>query len=1154
MGLRPECIRRGNNLTLAALVVAAALVSAGCETVQGNVALGTAGATLLGARTPANEIEQTYYLGVFDPQEQVPPTVYRVRVRGQASAISGMKFASGWVQANVIDSLGTHIEFNKDSAKVEINKEDPNDLVSLQTGRRLMLFDPEGYREAPKDHRLVIVMGASPEKYFKAVDKSLSVVSQAVFKHESSRELFIAEVTRVANAFLEARDELRKVMRVTLAALAYRDDGTKPLPEQRQRAKEYAIELATLTLKADNFCEAAEDISKSACNGIREPGDSVVESLKKLVCCCKRGETPEKAIGEALQNDTADTAVALLEADKYLAESNSPSADKPKVQFMYGLAHGPVFDTNELGFAGGSVANMSRLCTQIASGYAQGFEGGRLDEGITSLIDDYLKTRDLNDTAQSAPAVKARERLVLELVHFAEKVLLLADNAPLLKESPLAEGGAQTLAREQSKHMRVLQSVGNSMLVQADELQHRATHDRQLVAAKGREARALIKAGHSDPLEVLSGLVADLSAEKAGLVGEIASLNKERTAQVDKRDALKAKAPTAPTPAPAPSGVQAADDAAADKAAKDADENKKIQDQIGELNKKIAELDSRLKVASDRDQRLSRVLPVVAEAKSAVEKDMAGKEPWPSGPQAYAMVNAQLNQMLASSADKPLVREAIEEVEKLGPPKDYDFSGVEEARTAKDVLDEIVATLREEHIRAVRDHGADSPEAARIAAAIQAAYAHRSGMVYIRPASAYLRMSYAATTLQQKPNIGWENMLEGHLIRNLPIIGPCIENTVQGNLSPSNKKITYEIDKQYWQTINSVRVSGFGNTNYVIVKDDIGNWYVKGYSADPEPVIEGAQSLAMFSLGGALHTDLLAGIKTGVVPTTASQAETSRAPFVKLLRKYEADYMADANKSLEDLASLLKGTAKDDKYTCPLTTQISDAWKTIAVVSEDSDLFGNLQSALGKAANAQLSAASNALGGTVKNAEDLSAKAQTLAEALKKTSTPDLSKLLDPIIGKVANPARVNLIAGLLAQGIEKKGAEALVSQIEDLKQDTTVKEPSAKIIEGLQAVRRFYDGLVVLLANVDFTAKAKEALSNAKDDPAKDQGNADPQEAGDEADAKVKAYQDASKAVRATAKDIVRAKLDEFIDKRVASVDAYKRALLFASEANSQQ
>jgi len=165
---------------LALLAGALCLAQAGCATVEQNVAAGVLGTTLLGARTPAQEIEQIYYLGVFDPQEQLPPAVYRVRVHGQASIISGMKFGSGWVHASLVDSLGTQMEFVKDSGRVSITRGDEDDLAALKTGRRLMLFGPEGFREAPKDHRLVIVMGSSPDKYFEAVDKSLQVVSKAM--------------------------------------------------------------------------------------------------------------------------------------------------------------------------------------------------------------------------------------------------------------------------------------------------------------------------------------------------------------------------------------------------------------------------------------------------------------------------------------------------------------------------------------------------------------------------------------------------------------------------------------------------------------------------------------------------------------------------------------------------------------------------------------------------------------------------------------------------------------------------------------------------------------------------------------------------------------------------------------------------------------
>jgi len=160
------------------LVVLALLwFGSGCTTTADTIAAGIGG-TALAAHSPNNEIEQIYYLGVFDPQEQVPPTVYRVRVHGQASAISFMRFASGWVPANMIDSLGTRLYFQEAGGAVKIeDAEKPSD--ALPTKRKLVLFGPEGFRQAPKDHRLVIMMGSNPEAFFKAIDTSLGMVSEA---------------------------------------------------------------------------------------------------------------------------------------------------------------------------------------------------------------------------------------------------------------------------------------------------------------------------------------------------------------------------------------------------------------------------------------------------------------------------------------------------------------------------------------------------------------------------------------------------------------------------------------------------------------------------------------------------------------------------------------------------------------------------------------------------------------------------------------------------------------------------------------------------------------------------------------------------------------------------------------------------------------
>ena len=133
----------------AAWLVIAVMGVAGCSNITDTVTLGTIGATLVGGQSPTHELEQIYYLGVFDPQEQIPPTVYRVRVHGQASFISFMRFGSGWVPAQVIDSLGTGVGFD-DAGNIEITPAGGEAPPTFETGRGLMMFGPEGFRPAPR--------------------------------------------------------------------------------------------------------------------------------------------------------------------------------------------------------------------------------------------------------------------------------------------------------------------------------------------------------------------------------------------------------------------------------------------------------------------------------------------------------------------------------------------------------------------------------------------------------------------------------------------------------------------------------------------------------------------------------------------------------------------------------------------------------------------------------------------------------------------------------------------------------------------------------------------------------------------------------------------------------------------------------------------
>lgn len=184
----------------AGALAALAASAPGCGNAPANIALGTVAVAAVGGYSPEQEIEQVYYLGIFDPHEQVEPQqVYRLTVHGQASFISRMKFGSGWVPASLIDSLNTSASIGSDSDRPTLQTAGKEPLATLKTGRRLVLFGPEGFREAPADYRLVIVMGASPEAFFKAIDTSIGTISQ-VRREQSNPD--------VVRQLVQAREQL----------------------------------------------------------------------------------------------------------------------------------------------------------------------------------------------------------------------------------------------------------------------------------------------------------------------------------------------------------------------------------------------------------------------------------------------------------------------------------------------------------------------------------------------------------------------------------------------------------------------------------------------------------------------------------------------------------------------------------------------------------------------------------------------------------------------------------------------------------------------------------------------------------------------------------------------------------------------------------
>ncbi|QGZ39896.1 hypothetical protein IP92_02222 [Pseudoduganella flava] len=193
----------------------------------------------------------------------------------------------------------------------------------------------------------------------------------------------------------------------------------------------------------------------------------------------------------------------------------------------------------------------------------------------------------------------------------------------------------------------------------------------------------------------------------------------------------------------------------------------------------------------------------------------------------------------------------------------------QKVQPAIDVIDAEITQLRYEHIKAIRLYGKDGPESKRIAQALTEARNQRSLMIYLRPSSAYLRSVFAATYTQQDPGLGWQNMLNDQILDMFHI----------GQDPKDVRQLRAGLDKAFWQNINTVRVSAAGSSNFVVAKDDVGNWYVKSMGSDPAAMVNAAKNLALYNMGGKFDTNLLrvAELRNRKDDTNLSDTERNRA-------------------------------------------------------------------------------------------------------------------------------------------------------------------------------------------------------------------------------------------------------------------------------------
>ncbi len=265
---------------------------------------------------------------------------------------------------------------------------------------------------------------------------------------------------------------------------------------------------------------------------------------------------------------------------------------------------------------------------------------------------------------------------------------------------------------------------------------------------------------------------------------------------------------------------------------------------------------------------------------------------------------------LASDADKEAKQYADKSFkDTLGLPS---LIGLDEKTIRQaDVANAMLSTLRASRLKMLLDPEVKIPEGkgpqdavpiVRIDAAISQLEGTKAESIPLRPAGAILRTTYPVTGHQRNGSKTPGNMMTAFVLDAIPVFGEVIRNIGETIADPDrNLRFEKALDQAFWQPINFIQVQGAGTTNYVVVKDDVGNWYVKNYSADPK--------VAFDSLSKLLATYYVPGKRLAGADILAKQQAAAAAPqkpSKELVTELEADERNDYAKHSEEVNSLGK--------------------------------------------------------------------------------------------------------------------------------------------------------------------------------------------------------------------------------------------------------
>ena len=651
-------------------------------------------------------------------------------------------------------------------------------------------------------------------------ESSAKRLSVLVFGKDDPR--FVRRLTQLGQAFLEARVEMRTAFEASLDLLAEAQD-----PSQRRSSATLAQLLmqpmiTACVLSPNKVFEAVVGVSRE-----REVAQRLRDALKvnSAVGDWKPADfTRANVAVEAIARDAPHamsrvlwavhrTALAARAEDladcAALSEAARPRAQKESAR-QFGAARGPEL-TKEF---------LSDLHTVllIAGSYADskgaaGFDRARLPTGLESRTRNVLHMLDEGD-AQSPQGDAARRQLREALIAFAHRLLFVSNNlTESVLTSEISAGEARTCITAAA-----LDGCSRAEYVGTKEVVNRLIPRFALLQTLGNSlvlhANDLRRRERQNEENLRQAQVERAAAQSAQFV-TLQALIAGVQSDFD-NEQLKLAA------AAAASGKQEDLDAKAAQA--------KMLAAWQDLSKDVlagADKGELRDVLAARRLMLGAAERALAVALVASPKD-----------DSRVVALKEVRQRLLAL---PQSRTAVPALEVLRAAPDQ-----------REVFDAVIADLRQRKIQA--EASGLIQVSVNLTRAIQAAYQARTSSIFLRPASEYLKDVYSASALADGGNGYQGNMLNDGLDRLKP------SRWFGGDDEP-RREAQQNIDKLHWQNINNVTLRGGGNTNYVLAKDDVGNWYVKAYEADPKAVIDSAQSLALFNYGKRIDVNLLRRLK-----------------------------------------------------------------------------------------------------------------------------------------------------------------------------------------------------------------------------------------------------------------------------------------------------